>query len=611
MITEKELKEEFSKLHSGDQQHLDVIFSKKNRLIVEAPAGSGKTKLLISKIAHTLATKNLPINKKILILTFSINAAYKIKKVVAEILPELLNDFSINPNQVSNIVTVTNFHGFARKVLRKYGYLLSEKLRYIDFMEDVPDNYPVESFINMNIGLSEEEAHWITDFYKNITLNTINFKKNYKHILKYLNLVDTYFLPNNKIPFNAYLLYLLQLFKEFPKLKRFYNLLYPIVIADEFQDTNSLMWDILQTLIVPETKCWLFGDSLQRIYGFIGAVENIINIAKEQYNMEVIKLSKNYRFKDNEGLLLIDKNIRVCSQDRINSNIKQAKVPIYYFQNITDENRWFVDFLQKFLKKSINERLVILTPQRNKEISQLLDNLNSKKIPFFNALFTDDVREVVIFHEIALKIFNEFIKRHKFFVKSKIKNYIQEVTIAINKEKKIKEFKQSLLKLLEIFLNHFLTEYRFLDPNEKILYIKDTLANRGLRHSMEFIDDKIIISTIHAAKGLEWDTVIIKGLKGCSLPSWKLCEKCFKYRLEKNQCELDIEHLLQESEVKKIYLEELSVFYVAATRAKKELYITTNQERIKNDGITVCSQLSCLLKLPGISANIINIPNNK
>lgn len=610
MIEEVKLKEIFSKLHTGDQQHLEVIFSKKDRLIVEAPAGSGKTKVLISKIAHTLATRNLPINKKILVLTFSINAAYKIKKDLLERLPELLNNLTINPNQIINIVTVTNFHGFARRVLRKYGYLLSEKLRNIDLMEDVSDN-SVRSLIEMNIGVSEKEAHWITNFYEYIIHNKINFERDYRSIAQYLDLVNQYFLPHNKIPFNAYLLYLLKLFKEFPQLKRFYNLLYPIVIADEFQDSNSLMWNILQTLIVSETKSWLFGDSLQRIYGFIGALENIMSIAKEQFKMDIIQLSTNYRFKDKENLLLIDKSIRDCAQGAVQNNIKEARVPTYYFQNITDENKWFVDCLQKFLNRPTNERLVILIPQRSQEILQLLNELDNKEISFFNALFTDDTKEVVVFHEIASKIFTEFIKRYKYIVKNNIKNYIQEVTIHINKEKRIKEFRQSLLKLLEVFLNHFLTEYRFLDPNEKILYIKDTLANRGLRHSMEYINDKIIISTIHAAKGLEWDTVIIKGLKNWTLPSKSLCEQCSQFKLERNECKLNIEKVFQHPKMKKSYLEVLSVFYVAATRAKKELYITTNQERIENGGGISESQLSCLLNLPSISANIINVSNSK
>lgn len=83
-------------LHCGDEKQLEVIFSDAQRLLVEAPAGYGKTKTMISKIAYMLACNELPNPKKILALTFSVNAAYKIKKDVAEQLPRLSKKSSEN-----------------------------------------------------------------------------------------------------------------------------------------------------------------------------------------------------------------------------------------------------------------------------------------------------------------------------------------------------------------------------------------------------------------------------------------------------------------------------------------------------------------------------------
>jgi len=91
------IREKISDAHSEDKKQLEVIFSDSERLIVEAPAGYGKTKTMISKIAYILASGGLPIPKKILALTFSVNAAYKIKKDVAEQLPDLLYSDEINP----------------------------------------------------------------------------------------------------------------------------------------------------------------------------------------------------------------------------------------------------------------------------------------------------------------------------------------------------------------------------------------------------------------------------------------------------------------------------------------------------------------------------------
>jgi DNA helicase-2/ATP-dependent DNA helicase PcrA len=64
----------------SQEKQLDVIFSAADKILVEAPAGYGKTNTMVSKIAYMLATQQIPNPKKILALTFSVNAAYKIKK---------------------------------------------------------------------------------------------------------------------------------------------------------------------------------------------------------------------------------------------------------------------------------------------------------------------------------------------------------------------------------------------------------------------------------------------------------------------------------------------------------------------------------------------------
>ena len=121
---------------------------------------------------------------------------------------------------------------------------------------------------------------------------------------------------------------------------------------------------------------------------------------------------------------------------------------------------------------------------------------------------------------------------------------------------------------------------------------------------MEYIDSRVILSTVHGAKGLEWDRVIVRGLKDNSFPSFSLCGKCKQHRVNWGECCLDTRSLSQDKEATKNYIEELSVFYVAATRARKSLCMTTNEERINSYGEYKSSQLSCFLRLPGIVADI-------
>lgn len=596
----EEIQKEFAKLHSDDKEHLHAIFSDSNRIIVEAPAGSGKTKILISKIAYNIATKNIPQNKKILALTFSVNAAYKIKKDVATNLPELTCNYNLNPSYLNSIITVTNFHGFARRVLKKYGYLLNLKLKLIDSLESVSDNN-IKDLDDMRLGLSESDLYWITNFSQDIVSNIIHFNENHAAFERYLNYVNDFFLPKNKITFNGYLIYLLQLFKKFSKLKSFYNQLYPIIIVDEFQDTNSLSWEIIKTLISPRAKLWFFGDPLQRIYGFIGAIDNLMSQAKDDLQMESVELHTNYRFKDSPELLNLDRNIRECAKNIANpSPNSDAPVLTFAFSTIEEENTWTVEIIKAFLSIDTTDRLAILIKQRSADINLLVEQLNAENIQFFYALFNDDDREYINFHNNALEIFTTILRKKN--PRNISKQFMKEYyDLVMQRYMSGSQTEKSLLLLLEAFLKNLQEEYKFLDRDEKISYIADILSNRSLKQSMEYIDAKVILSTVHGAKGLEWERVIVRGLKDNSFPSFTLCRKCNKHKYNFRECNLNTLSLSQDKDATKAYLEELSVFYVAATRAKKRLCMTTNDERCNARGEVYNSQLSCFLRLPGIT----------
>ena len=97
------VKEKIVARHQGDEKQLEVIFSPSNRLLVEAPAGYGKTNTMVSKIAYMIATKQIPNPKRLLALTFSVNAAYKIKKDVTQQVPVLLAETGLDISSTDKI----------------------------------------------------------------------------------------------------------------------------------------------------------------------------------------------------------------------------------------------------------------------------------------------------------------------------------------------------------------------------------------------------------------------------------------------------------------------------------------------------------------------------
>ena len=102
------LRELLSHQHEGDEKQLEVIFSEAPRVIVEAPAGYGKTTTMISRIAYLFASGRIPNPKRILGLTFSVNAALKVKREISEKLPALINAKN-NPTIINEKATITNY----------------------------------------------------------------------------------------------------------------------------------------------------------------------------------------------------------------------------------------------------------------------------------------------------------------------------------------------------------------------------------------------------------------------------------------------------------------------------------------------------------------------
>lgn len=127
----------------------------------------------------------------------------------------------------------------------------------------------------------------------------------------------------------------LELFKKHDSVKAFYSNYYPLIIVDEFQDTNCIAWNLIERIINDDTKLLFLGDPLQKIYGFIGALPSLMNDATEEYSMKKVALSKNYRFRDNLQMLLLDANIRLNAQLGFDLQIAIMQM----FRHIGDSHR--------------------------------------------------------------------------------------------------------------------------------------------------------------------------------------------------------------------------------------------------------------------------------
>jgi len=588
------IQDAIAEAHSGDKEQLEVIFSDDERLIVEAPAGYGKTKTMISKIAYILASGKLPKPKKILTLTFSVNAAYKIKKDVSEQFPKLLESGYFNPAKINERVFISNYHGFCRHVLKFYGYLIHENMKNIETIRSIDDSN-IETMTNLDVGLDYDEAKELSDLCDAIKdVNTKHIKRNWR---PYLKKVESHLLPNNYITYNSIILFILQLFDDYPELLKFYHRYFPIVIVDEFQDTNVISYAILRRLICEQTNAIFIGDPLQRIYGFIGAMPNLMERAKEQFGMQEIRLKENHRFKDNPKMMLLDKNIRLNAENPSAPDISEnAVVDLGIFDDQPEEAEWVREKIHDIIEQGSSEKVAVLVRGRGLNVQEIINRLEAEGVDYFYGLYTDEDILYINFHRECLNIFISHIKANDRITKLNLKRFYSKVQQAYKKQDL--PVIQSLFDLLKIFLDRLTDEYYFLTNEDKTTFILDTFENKALKQQMEYVDKNVILSTVHGAKGLEWDYVILPDMEQYVFPNFfSLCGPCnFNHnRINNGFC-----RLVYNKKIDRQFLEELSVFYVSVTRAKKDVYFSSSEKRIHFSGEERNTFVSCLLSLPGI-----------
>ena len=157
----------------------------------------------------------------------------------------------------------------------------------------------------------------------------------------------------------------------------------------------------------------------------------------------------------------------------------------------------------------------------------------------------------------------------------------------------------SLLVLLKTFFKRINVEYRFLTLEEKINLVVDTLQNNALKQYLMYVENsQVTLSTIHGSKGLEWDYVIIPDMEKNSFPSYPgLCKACGSVQ----NCQPNWEQVFQDegSEFSDLFKEELNVFYVGGTRARKSVFFTYSDEGLNSKGEKRINLPSCFLKLKG------------
>lgn len=495
-------------LHSNDEEQLDFIFSDAKRIIVTAPAGCGKTTAMVSKIARELCDGAIENNKKVLAMTFSVNAAIKIKDSLKKFLPELVD----NSGQLLSRVDVSNYHHFALRLLYKYGFSLNPSLAAL--MEfKISDDEHAESH------LIESDAQVLRDFTD--AINMADRESLIGLIEPYWNILNRIIFTDKVITYNGILVTAIKLLKN-KNIASFYQKYYQMIIVDEFQDTNLLGLMLINQLI-DENMVIFLGDDVQKIYGFIGAVDGVMGLMAHRFNATQYVFKTNYRFKDNERIKQLDAFIRSYAQNYCKTG-KEGCVLLKNLQSAEKE----IDFICDGIKQisEYTDRSVAILVRAGWQGNDIANRLQEMRISFFNALYSETDKEFIRFYKVAKEEFHKS-QAGKALQKDlrRCLNAIKDRENEIYDEPSRKFVFDSLYRLLnKLFsVSHEWEE----TTKEKYVDIDFYLENNGLKHMMEYIDERVVITTIHSSKGLEWDYVIVPQMIAGIFPSYRhVCKEC-------------------------------------------------------------------------------------
>ena len=157
-----------------------------------------------------------------------------------------------------------------------------------------------------------------------------------------------------------------------------------------------------------------------------------------------------------------------------------------------------------------------------------------------------------------------------------------------------------MLSLLDALVEKMSTDYAIVTPEDKYQLMIDILENRQLKQAMEYINTNVIVATVHGAKGLEWDYVFLADLERWIFPNLHICNLCpQKFSpLVRCSCHLDANGIV--GEFRDAIIDEISVFYVGVTRARKQVFVSASAKRYNATGDEKASGFSCWASLPGI-----------
>jgi len=590
-------------------------------LLIVAGAGSGKTKVLTSRIAHIIKEKKAFPNQ-ILSVTFTNKAAKEMQNRVSNILG----------SSAVGLSWMGTFHSICAKLLRKHASAanLNSNFTIIDTDDQIRLIKNICKAENIDTKqLAPRFILAVIDRWKNKGFYPpeviVNNKDIYeKTILPIYKIYQKKLIDLNSCDFGDLILHAVKILEHHLDIRQIYSNNFKYILVDEYQDTNFIQSKWLNLLSEKNRNLCCVGDDDQSIYSWRGAeIKNFLEFDQVYKNTKVIRLEQNYRSSQN--ILSVASNLIANNQNRVGKTLSATMeegdlVKLNCFKNGKDEAIGISDEIEKKLKKkySFNNMAILVRAifqtrefeERFLKIGMPYRILGGTKF-YERAEIKDCVAYLRLVHQekddlaferivnnpkrsignTTLKTVHEFAKENNFslefasfkmieqnLIKPKTKIGLSFFLNSLRKWRNdLKIKKISHIKLLQVVLDEsgystMLKNKKDVDNENRLENIKELLSamkefdnlESFLEHvslatsvDQEWDGEKVNMMTMHAAKGLEFDVVFLPGWEEGLFPHQKSIE-------EKGQNGLE---------------EERRLAYVGVTRAKKKAIISFSMNR--------------------------------
>ena len=395
-----------------NEQQREAVLATEGPLLILAGAGSGKTRVIAHRIAYLIAEKNVPY-WNILAVTFTNKAAEEMRLRVQRLLRE---------RERSTLPLVSTFHSLCVRILRQDIEKLKDKYTRTFTIYDQDDSLRLIKQAIKELGYDEKylgarATQSAISSAKNRGEDTEAFAAKAEYVderraamARVYKMYEDRLHTNNALDFDDLLIKTVRLLKDVAEIREKYNNKFRYILVDEYQDTNSLQFNLISLLTEKQQNICVVGDEDQSIYKWRGAdISNILNFEKHFPNTKTIRLEQNYRstqtILDVAGAV-VKHNLQRKGKNLWTSNPRGGRVGYYQALDAEAEARWVAGKILEHRRKEQDLRAAVL--YRTNSQSRVFEEAMRRATLAYNIIggfsFYErmEVRDIIAYLKLAL-----------------------------------------------------------------------------------------------------------------------------------------------------------------------------------------------------------------